>query len=132
MNAWEPVIYVPVPSRRAGEPRRVDALVHGVAVLRTLPPRVIGAKPPAFCRWIFDLVGATPDDEFDDLFPGSGIVSTTWELFSRSVGSAGGRDASRAAGAAPSCAAAVQRDASTGAALDERESPTRSAATPSR
>jgi hypothetical protein len=85
VSAWEPVIYVPVPSRVAGEPRRVDAIAHGVSVLRTLPSRVIGAKPAAFCRWIFDLVGATPDDELDDLFPGSGIVGRTWALFRGSV-----------------------------------------------
>lgn len=99
VNAWEPVLYVPVPSRRAGETRRVDALVHGVAPMLTLPSRVVGAKPAAFCRWLFDLVGATPRDTLDDLFPGSGIVTTTWELFR-----AGGRDASRGA------AAAVARD----------------------
>lgn len=97
VNAWEPVIYVPVPSRTAGETRRIDALQHGVSVMRTLPSRVIGAKPAAFCRWIFDLVGATADDELDDLFPGSGIVGTTWELFRRDVAPAGARDASRAA-----------------------------------
>lgn len=81
LNAWEPVIYVPVPSRSAGEPRRVDALVHGVSPMVTLPSRVIGAKPAAFCRWLFDLVGATPSDTLDDLFPGSGIVGKTWELY---------------------------------------------------
>jgi hypothetical protein len=85
VNAWEPVLYVPVPSRTAGEPRRVDALQHGVAAMRTLPSRVIGTKPAAFCRWIFDLVGATVTDELDDLFPGSGIVATTWSLFRRAA-----------------------------------------------
>jgi hypothetical protein len=85
VSAWEPVVYVPVPSRVAGEPRRVDGLVHGVSALRTLPSRVIGAKPAAFCRWMFDLVGATAGDSLDDLFPGSGIVATTWELFQASV-----------------------------------------------
>jgi len=81
VNAWEPVIYVPVPSRTAGSTRRVDALAHGVTVMRTLPGRVIGAKPPAFCRWVFDLIGAGAHDSFDDLFPGSGIVSRTWDLY---------------------------------------------------
>lgn len=80
VNAWEPVIYVPLPSRDAGA-RRVDALAHAVRPMSTLPSRVIGTKPAAFCRWIFDLIGATPADVLDDLFPGSGIVGRTWDLF---------------------------------------------------
>ena len=101
VNAWEPVIYVPLPSRSPGA-RRVDALQHGVSPMSTLPSRVTGAKPAAFCRWIFDLVGATADDELCDLFPGSGIVSATWELF-RSSRRGDTRDAS--------CHTAVERDA---------------------
>jgi hypothetical protein len=89
VNAWEPVVYVPAPSRTPGE-GRVDALVHGVAVMRTLPSRVVGTKPAAVCRWIFDLMGARPGDSFTDLFPGSGIVATTWDLFARGAVPAGG------------------------------------------
>jgi hypothetical protein len=48
--------------------------------LTTLPGRVIGAKPPAFCAWLFDLIGAEPGDTFDDLFPGSGVVGKVWAL----------------------------------------------------
>lgn len=82
VNAWEPVIYVPVARRRgAGGTRRVDALVHGVTVMRTLPSRVIGAKPAVFCRWVFELIGATPGDTLDDLFPGSGIVGQAWRAY---------------------------------------------------
>jgi hypothetical protein len=83
VNAWEPVIYVPVAlTGCAGVTRRVvDHLHHGVSPMHTLPTRVIGAKPAAFCRWIFDLVGATPTDQLDDLFPGSGIVGKVWQLY---------------------------------------------------
>jgi hypothetical protein len=43
--------------------RCLDALVH-VAWVRTTDPRqVIGAKPAAFCWWVFDLLGALPGDE---------------------------------------------------------------------
>ena len=35
-----------------------------------------GAKPPAFTRWVANLLGATPDDTIDDLFPGSGAVGS--------------------------------------------------------
>lgn len=112
LNAWEPVIYVPVASaggdpsraaaatRRAGphdvsrvdqplQARRLDVLTHGVSPMLTLPGRVIGAKPAAFCRWMFDLVGATPHDILDDLYPGSGMVGKTWALFAHSENTIG-------------------------------------------
>jgi hypothetical protein len=90
VNAWEPVIYVPVAFRRgAGAARRVDVLQHGVSAMITLPSRVIGAKPAAFCRWIFDLVGATAGDTLDDLYPGSGIVGQAWRAY---VSPRAGRD----------------------------------------
>ncbi|WP_138674120.1 hypothetical protein [Nonomuraea turkmeniaca] len=85
LSAWEPVIYVQGrasnPSYRTYATRRVDSLVHGVSAMTTLPARVIGAKPAAFCRWLFDLLGADPGDSFDDLFPGSGAVSRAWAVF---------------------------------------------------
>ncbi|WP_170285519.1 hypothetical protein [Microbacterium rhizomatis] len=42
---------------------------------------MIGAKPAEFCRWVFDLLGAEPQDEFSDLFAGSGGVARAWEIF---------------------------------------------------
>ena len=51
----------------------------GVAPPTTLPRRVIGAKPAAVCRWIFDLPGAGPGDTLDDPFPGSGTVTRAWD-----------------------------------------------------
>ena len=35
----------------------------------------MGAKPAAFCWWVFDLLGALPGDELVDLFPGSGGIT---------------------------------------------------------
>ena len=126
LNAWEPVIYVPValdvagdasrtpadetdasrlatpdPSRGAGVVRRVDTLTHGVSPMLTLPGRVIGAKPAAFCRWMFDLIGATPGDELDDLFPGSGMVGKTWAAYCARSRRVDQRDASRVNTALP-------------------------------
>lgn len=43
---------------------------------------VTGSKPPAFSRWLFAWLGALPDDEFTDLFPGSRAVSDEWARFS--------------------------------------------------
>lgn len=105
LNAWEPVIYhggrPADPSRSAGalQTRRVDSLVHGVSPLTTLPSRVTGTKPAAFCRWVFDLLGAAPGDTLDDLFPGSGVVSRAWAVYARAendgCASPGERDATR-------------------------------------
>jgi hypothetical protein len=81
--AWEPVIYFG--GRRylsSGSARRVDALVHVARARLTDPRRVIGAKPAAFCAWLFQLLGATAADEFVDLFPGSGGVALSWETVS--------------------------------------------------
>ena len=80
LHAWEPVIYSggrQVIGDRL-QPRCVDSMVCGVAPLTTLPGRVIGAKPAPVCRWIFDQLGARPDDTLDDLFPGSGAVTRAW------------------------------------------------------
>jgi len=46
-------------------------------VLRCRIPDVgfVGAKPPAWTRWVLDLLGYEADsDSVDDLFPGSGSV----------------------------------------------------------
>ena len=53
----------------------------GVGPLDTLPGRVVGAKPAAVCRWIFQLLGAGPGDTLDDLFPGSGAVGRAWAAY---------------------------------------------------
>ena len=66
-----------------GHPRRLDSLVYRPGVRLTDPARVIGAKPPQFARWMFDLLGAAPGDQLDDLYPGSGGILRAWELFSR-------------------------------------------------
>ena len=40
-----------------------------------------GKKPPAFCWWVFDCLGLLPDDDFVDLFPGSGAVERAWQSY---------------------------------------------------
>lgn len=100
LNAWEPVLYAggrlhvaPAGPRDASlsaavhddalaiAARRVDSLVYRPGVRRTDPARVVGAKPAVFIRWIFDLLGALPGDEFVDVFPGSAGVSRAWEIY---------------------------------------------------
>jgi hypothetical protein len=85
LSAWEPVIYyggrLVDPASLPLQERRADSLVHGVSPLTTLPGRVTGTKPAAFCRWVFSLLGAATGDTLDDLFPGSGAVSRAWAAF---------------------------------------------------
>jgi hypothetical protein len=101
LNAWEPVIYFggrrdaerrgrvtlrvandgPVESTD-GDGRRLDVLVYRPGNRTTDPGRVVGTKPAVFCRWMFDLLGAEPQDEFTDVFAGSGGVGRAWEVFS--------------------------------------------------
>lgn len=92
-NTWEPLIVAP--GRRL-RPGKRDWL-------RAMPARgggdLIGRKPIAFCVWLFELLGMLPGDSFDDLFPGSGIVGTTWRTIERvgdtwpaAVGDASGLD----------------------------------------
>lgn len=74
-NTWEPVVWVPARQRRPGfrdwislKPARGGG---------TLP----GRKPIGFCMWLFQLLGASPVDELDDMYPGTGIVSACFRQF---------------------------------------------------
>lgn len=51
----------------------------------TLKKGLVGAKPPPVVRWAFEMVGAQPDDELVDLFPGTGIVGETWNQWKRDI-----------------------------------------------
>jgi hypothetical protein len=86
LSAWEPVIYREArPLDPAAQPaRRTDSLACRAGPLTTLPGRVIGAKPPAFCAWMFALIGARPGDTLADLFPGSGAVTRAWAAWTAS------------------------------------------------
>lgn len=74
---WEPVIF------RGGRKRnRTERTVRDfIAENITLRRGFTGAKPVAFCWWVFDLLGAQPTDEFHDLFTGSGAVTEAWDLY---------------------------------------------------
>jgi len=35
----------------------------------------------AVCHWAFEMVGARPDDELVDLYPGTGAVTKAWKTW---------------------------------------------------
>jgi len=82
--AWEPVIFT-------GGRRRTRDEWSGRDWVSAMPPvfsgearGVPGMKPEAFCWWLMaDVFGLQIDDEFVDLFPGSGVVGRIWDRFRR-------------------------------------------------
>ncbi len=75
--AWEPVIWRGGRRRGRTEPTTRDWVSANITLRRGLS----GAKPDAFCRWVFDLLGLSGDDEFVDVFPGSGAVTMAWAQY---------------------------------------------------
>jgi len=74
--AWEPVIFKPARETRDRKERTVR---DWVAANITIKKGLVGAKPASFCYWLFELLGAQPNDEFYDLFTGTGIVTKCWQ-----------------------------------------------------
>lgn len=75
--AWEPVILVGGRSCYGTQETPRDFISEPITMRRG----VSGAKPMAFCLWLFSCLGATPADELHDLFPGSGAVSEAWASY---------------------------------------------------
>lgn len=77
--AWEPVIV------RGGRKRKRTQLTirDWVAVNITLRRGFCGAKPEAFCTWLFEVLNADPGDSFTDVFSGSGAVERAWNNWRR-------------------------------------------------
>lgn len=73
--AWEPVIFKPGRPR----PRHLPTLRDWIDCPMEMKKGLTGAKPALVCRWVFDLLGAEPNDELDDLFPGTGAIASAWE-----------------------------------------------------
>lgn len=76
--AWEPVLVKacrkPIVS---GRMVMRDFLSEGITMKRGLA----GAKPERVCHWLFEVVGAEPDDDLVDMFPGTGAVSRAWNTW---------------------------------------------------
>ena len=77
--AWEPVVI----SGGRKRPAERDTVRDWLACPITLKRGLTGAKPEEFCRWIFEVLGMEPGDEFCDLFPGSGAVSRAYAAWHR-------------------------------------------------
>jgi hypothetical protein len=73
--AWEPIIYK---TQRKWDAEQATCR-DWVSANITLERGVSGAKPDTFCFWLFELLGAKADDEFTDLYPGSGAVTRAWD-----------------------------------------------------
>ncbi len=84
---WEPVVFF------GSRNQRGESEITTRDFVSVMPPifqrkhesKVPGEKPKAFCFWLFELIGALPEDEFTDLFPGSGVVTRSWEEHQRSL-----------------------------------------------
>jgi hypothetical protein len=74
--AWEPVLFRGG-RKRQGEPVYVYDWVRSPFVARGFT----GAKPEAFCRWLFRCFNAQPGDQLDDVFPGTGAVGQAWSRY---------------------------------------------------
>jgi hypothetical protein len=73
--AWEPVIFRFKRPRTREQDTWRDFIVEPI----TLKRGFTGAKPEKVCHWIFEGLNLLPDDDFADLFPGSGAVGRAWE-----------------------------------------------------
>lgn len=72
--AWEPVLVAGGRPRTRQQPTVRDWVSANI----TLQTGTHGAKPLAFCWWLFDVLNLMPADTLVDVYPGSGAVTTAW------------------------------------------------------
>lgn len=78
--AFEPVLWWSSRRRTRGQQTERDWVeAPAVRANITLKKGLAGAKPEAFCEWLFEVLNLEASDEFVDLYPGTGIVGATWE-----------------------------------------------------
>lgn len=76
--AWEPVIVKP--ARKPVVSKRL-VMRDWTQCPITMKRGLTGAKPEAVCHWAFEMAAARPDDDLDDLFPGTGAVMQAWRTW---------------------------------------------------
>jgi hypothetical protein len=78
--AWEPVV---IRGQRKRDRKREKALRLTTPVDWLACPAhqrgFFGSKPETFTHWVLRCLGVQPEDEFVDLFPGSGAVTKAYE-----------------------------------------------------
>jgi len=74
---WEPILFKTCRKWDKGQNTVRDHISEPI----TMKKGLAGAKPEKFCFWLFELLGCSPDDELTDLFPGTGIISQSWEIW---------------------------------------------------
>lgn len=79
---WEPVFVSacrkPIVDKRLKEEKDIvsrDWLAESITLKRGLT----GVKPERLCWWLFHVVGARPEDDLVDMFPGTGAVARAWD-----------------------------------------------------
>jgi len=76
--AWEPVIFYGWKNDSSKERATVR---DWIACPITLKRGLTGVKPQEVVWWALHVLGATHEDEVDDLFPGSGAVARAWQAW---------------------------------------------------
>lgn len=80
--AWEPILLwggrkIPITQHTVRDWIEAPAIAEPITLRRGF----VGAKPAAVTWWIFDWLNMEPEDEFHDLFPGSGAVTEAYRAW---------------------------------------------------
>lgn len=75
--SWEPVIVRGGRRRTRKQPTVRDWCAVNIALRKGMT----GAKPRAVVWWLMDVLNVEPDDQVDDLFPGSGEVGAAIDVW---------------------------------------------------
>jgi len=82
--AWEPVLFWGGRNRGRELPTVRDWISASPPVFtNSHRSKVKGEKPEEFAFWLFEMLGMIPDDEFIDLYPGSGGMRESWRKWRR-------------------------------------------------
>jgi hypothetical protein len=79
--SWEPVLVYGGRKRTRAQNTVRDWCSANI----TLQTGTHGAKPEAFCFWLFEVLNLQPGDDLVDLFPGSGAVTRAWARWQRQL-----------------------------------------------